>query len=1019
LKTLFALRGCKLFCVIFFALWSATAAFGEAPALVRDASVTTVNTPQGSVPAHLSNVTPAHDVTIILLTDNLNAADLVRLRREITVALSASFWANHHLQLVAVSGSSGNFSTTLTSSAQLQAALAQITLGNASGDPLTLIETLGMMTDNLPTNWANAIIVGNLPAFDKDDTWVAAWLGEIYRKHHVRLSFWSLDHAAPTWAQNLAAGGMGIVATSGFNSLLPILNDTTIYFEVSWETKLSAGAWPYVAELKNPSGERVASVTSLTLKAGYNPPIRAYLSARTQLAAASTTDEAAPQKVLALNPADLDALHRRAEQLAGKGDSKELSAIWRTVSEITPLDSAAWTHLAMSDYASGTFDDAETALNRATVLGVKTPATLELQARLQMRHNDFAGALSSIEEAVVTVQNQQSLWLLRAECARQLKQKSKEADSVERAASLGDVPETWARDLIISYLDSGQAEKAVTYLHKSSPPPDPGGLSEYAGFWERAHQPKEAENLWRKAISADPKREASYVGLISNYSSAERFADAGKIADRGLELFPHSLPLLLAKEQALEHAGDLYGARRMLARSDVNSLDFLKRRAALEDSYGGSASDAYLALLIEMSKQNSPQVEVVEACRRGLAVSLREERLDAAKTFADKLAAAGDRSGIKLLTVRSLATPEKIELPGGVEAFEFLLPGQDQKHGVSDPEHILAVASGLIANMPSAADGSNGQAEWQHFANSIHEYFQRIASLNALGERKAHAYEITLSLSDKPSKQRSEKVFEILGLKLHRDKEGLTVKAAEGKSQTKKQDVLAALAIDEQAIEEALAKGKSYALQIPFDMVIVFPSEAYWRNGFVDKEKLPGGIAEAFVLDIRMPRIYSAFSSMDRSSALALASAIPPKMLVDRYPTTLWLYSSALVLNGKTAEVPGGDSARSVWSNLVGADPSTGAAFFEALLRKDDGRLMSFYYALTQLDQAHQRFFTRSGERARRFYELFRNSSEIRRTATGRLAEGGFTQFLREVPLNDDLSVDFPGAPEVWMVEGR
>ena len=155
---------------------------------------------------------------------------------------------------------------------------------------------------------------------------------------------------------------------------------------------------------------------------------------------------------------------------------------------------------------------------------------------------------------------------------------------------------------------------------------------------------------------------------------------------------------------------------------------------------------------------------------------------------------------------------------------------------------------------------------------------------------------------------------------------------------------------------------------------------------------------------------------MDPAAARALTRSVSPRNLIERESDLLWLFSTALALNGNAAEVPGGDAARSVWAALAGADPSSGVAFFEALLHKDDGRLISFFYALAQLDPEHQRFFTRSAGRAERFYELFRGSAEMRRGGDIRLSESGFSRFLREVPLNDDLSVDFPGAPEVWMV---
>ena len=1003
-------------CVIFLAFWKIAAALAESPVLVRDATVSTVQTLQGSVPARVTPITSAHDVTILVLADTLGADDPVRIRREIGSSLTTAFLNGHHLHLVDVSG--GDFSTPLVTSAQLQAALKQLTVGKAASTAPALIETLGGIPANLPANWAHAIIVGRLPSFTKDDRWVAAWLGELYRKQHVRLSFWSLDGAAPPWAQSIAGGGMGMVATGSFNALLSMLNDNSTYAEVSWETKLAKGAWPYTAVFKNAAGDRIATVASLASSTGSMPPLQAYLSARAELENSPATDEIVSQKVLSLNPADLDALRRVAKQLSAQKKAKEAAANWRSITEITPLDGSAWVEFGKNAYAAEAFDDSGTALARAAELGVKDPSTLEIQARVHMHQNDFSRALAPIEEALVSIPNQQSLWLLRAECARSLKLRPKEAESVERAAALGEVPALWTKDLITGYLEAGQTDKAIPYLHKaqSNLPADAPGLIEYATFWERAHQPNEAEPLWQKALGADSKSEAAYVGLIANYVAARRYSDAGQVSDRGLRVLPKSLPLLLAKEQALENTGDLYGARRFLTRtvSEFNSLDLLKRRAVLEDVYGGAGADSYLALLKALLEHDAAQIEIVETCRRGLIVSVREERLDTAKTFAEKLATAGDRSGLDLLAPRSSASKDRIEVPGGADALEFLLLGH--AHAKSDPAQILLTVSSVIANKnpPSASDSS--KAGWQALGASVHEYFQRIASLNALGQRKDHAYEIVLSLNDKPSKQRTQKAFEILGLKLHRDKESVSVKSAEGKSQVKKQDVMAALAIDEPSIEESLAQGKTYLLEIPFDSVPVFPSGEFWRKGFFDKESLPGGLAEAFVTDIRLPRLYSALNAMDRAAAQALVRAVSPKNLAERDSAGLWLFSTALALNGNAAEVPGGETARPVWASLAGTDPSAGVAFFQALLHKDDGRLISFFYTLSQLDVEHQRFFTRSTSRAQRFYELFRGSFEMRHGGDTRLTGGGFAQFLHEVPLNDDLSVDFPGAPEVWMV---
>jgi hypothetical protein len=68
------------------------------------------------------------------------------------------------------------------------------------------------------------------------------------------------------------------------------------------------------------------------------------------------------------------------------------------------------------------------------------------------------------------------------------------------------------------------------------------------------------------------------------------------------------------------------------------------------------------------------------------------------------------------------------------------------------------------------------------------------------------------------------------------------------------------------------------------------------------------------------------------------------------------------------------------------------------------------------LDIRHQKLFTRTATRTGRFYELFKESPEVQRSAARHLKSGSFVEFLSEVPLDDDGNVDFPGSPEVWMV---
>ncbi|HEX4228161.1 MAG TPA: GMC family oxidoreductase N-terminal domain-containing protein [Bryobacteraceae bacterium] len=430
---------------------------------------------------------------------------------------------------------------------------------------------------------------------------------------------------------------------------------------------------------------------------------------------------------------------------------------------------------------------------------------------------------------------------------------------------------------------------------------------------------------------------------------------------------------------------------------------------------GGARSEAYAALLGDLVQSEAPQSEVVELCRRGLIVSLRDERPELAKTFADKLASAGDRAGLDLLKMGKSSESSSFELLGAVdEVSTHLISSSSVVERTSLTVYLSTIPALSRRRLLSPAITS-GAKEWLSFGTRVHEYFQILRALAALGERKQGRIEISLTLTNKAGKQRTGKVFGILGLKLKSNKERVTVKSAEGKSEVKKQDTLAALAIDDGAIQQALASGETYRLGIPIDSVPVFPSVEYWQRQFT-VEQYKGGLAEALFADPRIARLFYAINSMDRATAKILVQSVPPQVLAERYSSALWLYAAALAINGTAAEAPGGPSAIPTWERFTGVSPRNPVPFFEALLDKDDGRLIAFFYSLSQLDFQHQQFFTRSPERLERFYDLFRDSPEMHRGGERRIGGGSFLEFLREVPLNPDLSVDFPGSAEVWMI---
>jgi hypothetical protein len=176
-----------------------------------------------------------------------------------------------------------------------------------------------------------------------------------------------------------------------------------------------------------------------------------------------------------------------------------------------------------------------------------------------------------------------------------------------------------------------------------------------------------------------------------------------------------------------------------------------------------------------------------------------------------------------------------------------------------------------------------------------------------------------------------------------------------------------------------------------------------------------GGLAEAIVRRPRLARLYKALNVLDRPTLEALLQACPLNDLYDRHVDLLSRYSTTLSVREGRAVIPGGEVAEPVWAQLTGANPRQPGAFFRSLLDRDGGRLMAFFFTLSQLDPPHQRFFTLNASRAGVFYGLFGESVEGQRTSS-LMRDTSFTDFLREIPLKGDGHVNFPGSAEVWLV---
>lgn len=152
---------------------------------------------------------------------------------------------------------------------------------------------------------------------------------------------------------------------------------------------------------------------------------------------------------------------------------------------------------------------------------------------------------------------------------------------------------------------------------------------------------------------------------------------------------------------------------------------------------------------------------------------------------------------------------------------------------------------------------------------------------------------------------------------------------------------------------------------------------------------------------------------MGADAAAAVVGGIGLRASVTRYADVLWPYAGAFAVSNGAVVVPGGPQAEPAWTKLVGASPHAPPAFFRALIEKDHGNLLSFYYELSRVDAAHQRFFTTDPQRAASFYSWYRGSGEVRR---GQMRKVGAwrVDVFQNLPLDQAGHVRFPGGGRAW-----
>jgi VWFA-related protein len=535
-----------------------------------------------------------------------------------------------------------------------------------------------------------------------------------------------------------------------------------------------------------------------------------------------------------------------------------------------------------------------------------------------------------------------------------------------------------------------------------------------------------AEEALRSVVAAAPDFAPAWSALGAACQKQKKPAEARRALERAIELDPKRLPLYLALATVQIELNDWAAVARSseaLIKADTGHvyleayLDNAVARYQRQD-YDGALER--MNELIQLDKKRElPRAEyvlgIVLEARRELDAAAQHMRkyLDQhpgakdAAAVRDRIANLGKQPRADLAAEAAsaetwMAAAGEASVPGGIRAFAAIaqMPGEPTYQ-----DFFLRYCRAILGSGPGQASPT------REVSAAIRAFVSSVAELERLGERNGDRTLIRLAVETDDQRKKTEDALALLGWRLRRSGQTYDVEPGELPIDGLRQRIPGAFGIDELEMRDALAAGRPYQFEIPIENARLTGGVA-WSAALKGGRDAALGPVDVFLRDWRFARLYAALGAMDAETAAAVVSAVGLVPLIVTYSELMAEFGEALSLAGDRVAVPGGVQAEPVWARLAGANPRNPPAFFRALLEKDRGLLMAFFFDLSRADAARQQFMTATPVRAEAFYKWYRDSA-----GQGPPAPAGSrwqAAILQELRLGANGSLEFPGGRRAW-----
>ena len=438
-----------------------------------------------------------------------------------------------------------------------------------------------------------------------------------------------------------------------------------------------------------------------------------------------------------------------------------------------------------------------------------------------------------------------------------------------------------------------------------------------------------------------------------------------------------------------------------IAPQDPTVLGYLARSS---DAFGDHAAEAYQRWTDALLRTEAPEQVVQQALERGVVVALRERDRERALYMSKKLA-SGSRYSNLASAGKPVSTTATVLVPGGTNGLAHAV---EIDQSVPPERFLTEYARAILRRNNSGAAG-------KLFEGRLKRYFEVVQALEGYGEPGNNVTEITLDVTSSQGLERTEKVLSLMGWQLRKSREGaVLLEVRTGAENGERQEFVSGFGIDEAEMKLTLEARKTFVILIRREPVPVILDPSYW-NRLAKRNGASRGLIEDMLNNSRLAGLYVALSNMKDETQRSIVDAMQDDLL-DRTRQLSFYGASISIENGRLM-LPGGTDAAMAWAKLAEAEPTQLGTFLNNLTKKDGGKLLAYYNTLAALPLQNQRFFTRTVERLSRFYNVFPFSDEQSLESSAFVRkEDQFVRLARELPLDKDGSVLFPGSERVWMI---